>query len=139
MTRFFEDVSCDSQAQAVSDNFRKFPLSADRLDEKQLIAIELLLRGKSNKAIAQSLDVTPRTLYNWRQDELFDHELSRRRNQLWSDAAERLRAMIHPSLDVLEQQLHDNYDRARFRAANAVLRHSDLRKAIPPARARQEE
>ena len=109
------------------------------LNDKHRAAIELLLRGKTYLATARALEIDVKTLQRWRRDQRFIHELARRREQLRSDAAERLRAMIHPALDVLEHQLQDDYDRARFRAANAVLRHTDLRKSIPPNRNRHEE
>jgi hypothetical protein len=100
------------------------------LSEKQCHAIGLLSFGKSVSAIAQSLGIDRRTLYRWRQDERFRFELSRRRRELWSDAADRLQGMVHPSLDILEQHLIDRYDRARFRAATAVIRFVNLRKAV---------
>ena len=34
--------------------------------------------------------------------------------------------LIDPSLDVIEEQLHDPYDRARVRAAQTVLRFARL-------------
>ena len=123
-----------------SQNFPELPTSDDRLnetpsslnDDKQRIAIELLLAGKSFSAAAQAVQVSRRTLYTWRQDPAFQQELEHRREELWSDEAERLRAMVHPSLDILEEHLRDPYDRSRFRAANAVLRLADLRRVVPP-------
>ena len=81
---------------------------------------------------------SPRTLYTWRQDEDFRAELERRRHEVWDGAAERLRALVHPALDVLEEEVHDVYDRSRMRAAGMILRLADLRKCVPP-RAREEE
>ena len=45
---------------------------------------------------------------------------------------ERVRALVHPAIDVLEEQVHDEYDRSRMRAAGMILRFSDLRKFVPP-------
>jgi hypothetical protein len=104
------------------------------LSDKQRTAIELLLLGKSLSAVAARVQITPRTLYTWRQDELFCEELDRRRRELWDGAAERLRALVHPALDVLERQLRDEYDRARVRAAGMLLRLADLRKCVPPGK-----
>src|SRR5258708_730641 len=90
-----------------SHNFPELPTSDDCLnespsslnDDKQRIAIELLLGGKSFSAVAQAVQVSRRTIYTWRQDPAFQRELEHRGEELWSGAAERLRAMVHPSLD----------------------------------------
>jgi transposase-like protein len=124
-----------SQEGAMSENVRKCPSSADRLNsvatselsEKQKTAIELLLIGKSLAATARALDIDARTLYRWRQDEFFRDILEDRRRELWSDASGRLAALVHPSLDVMEQHLADRYDRARFRAASAILKLANLK------------
>jgi hypothetical protein len=118
-------------SDAMPENDRKCPIPADDLSAKQSAAIELLLLGKKMSGIAAAVGVDPRTLYRWRQDEAFRTELDRCRRELWSGAAERLRALVHPSLDVMEQHLRDRYDRNRFRAASSVLRLADLRKCIP--------
>ena len=122
----------------MSENVRECPTPADRLNaavdlltDKQRAAIELLLRGKSMTAAATAVDVDPRTLYRWRQEEPFRFELECRRRELWDEAADRLRGMVHPSLDILERELADRYDGARHRAATAVLRLADLRKVVP--------
>ena len=126
-----------AMAQAVSENFRKLPVSAanpDVLTDRQRLAIELLLAGKSQTTVAREVAVSPRTLFNWRRDEMFRVELARRREEVWHGAADRLRALIHPAIDVLEAEVHDEYDRSRVRAAGMILRFSDLRKHVPPAR-----
>ncbi|MDQ3441234.1 MAG: hypothetical protein M3478_12880 [Planctomycetota bacterium] len=130
-----ELVEGDPTEGAASENFRKLPISAenrDVLSEKQQIAIALLLAGKTLATAAQGAAVTPRTLYAWRHDESFRAELERRRRELWDGAAERMRALVHPALDVLEEEVHDVYDRSRMRAVGMILRFADLRKSVPP-------
>jgi len=124
-------------ARYVSRDYPELPTGGDDLNEqsdlpdhRQRAAIELLLAGKSFTAAAQAIGVTRRTLYAWRQDEDFRGELDRRRRELYDGAADRLRALLHPSLDVMEQHLADPYDRARFRAAAAVLRMANLGKSM---------
>ena len=132
---------CAPVDQAASQNFPELPVSAknrDVLSEPQRTAIEFLVRGRNFTDVATEVKVTRRTLYAWRQDEAFCAELERRRREVWDIAAERLRAMVHPALDVLEEQVHDEYDRARVRAAGMILRLADLRKSVPPRRNGQE-
>jgi hypothetical protein len=115
----------------------KFPISARDLSEKQKSAIELLLLGNSHSATADAINVDRKTLYNWRQDPAFIEALEARRAELWGQAAQRLRAMVHPSLDILQQDLSNRHERARFRAATAVLRLADLRRTLHPTGARK--
>ncbi|HEV2293451.1 MAG TPA: hypothetical protein VGR35_06315 [Tepidisphaeraceae bacterium] len=49
-------------------------------------------------------------------------------------AAERTRALIHPALEVLEEEVRDVYDRSRMRAVDMILRFADLRKSVPPGK-----
>src|SRR4051812_8610496 len=110
-----------------SQNLLKNPigqnrLSANCLSEKQSAAIEMLAMGKSFQCVADGLAVDRRTIYAWRQDEDFQLALADRRRELWSSAADRLRGMLDSSLSVIEQRLHDRYERSRFQAATACLR-----------------
>ena len=111
-------------------NVSECPTAGDNLNEKQLAAIDLLSCGKSYTAVAKSIDVDRRTIYRWRQNPEFAGTLEERRLELWEEASERLRALVQPSLDVLEHQLNDRYDRARFAAATAILRMANLPKAM---------
>jgi hypothetical protein len=129
------DTHSTPEGEAMSEDFPKFPSSAGRLNdtavtgltEPQKAAIEFLLLGKSLSATARAIQIDRRTLYNWRQEELFQEVLEERRRELWSDAAGRLAALVHPSLDVMEQHLADRYDRARFRAASSILKLANLK------------
>ena len=120
----------------IPENSRKFPILARAFSDKQNAAIELLVLGNTLAATAQAIDVDAKTLYNWRQDAAFIEALEARRAELWDQAAQRLRAMVHPSLDILEQDLSNRHDRARFRAATAVLRLADLRRTLHPPKSR---
>ena len=130
-------MSDTTMAEATSQNFPELPTSEknqDVLSDRQQLAIELLIQGKTNSAIADDVGVTRRTIYAWRHDEIFRVELERRRREVWDDATDRLRALVHPAIDVLEAEVHDEYDRSRVRAAGMILRFSDLRKHVAPKR-----
>jgi hypothetical protein len=115
-----------------SPNITKNHIREDCLNEKQLAALELMLLGKKSGEIADAIGVHRRTIWCWKKDERFAEELDRRRIELWSRASQRLAAMVHPALDVLEKHLGDRYEHIRFRAASAVLRLVDLKKTIAP-------
>jgi hypothetical protein len=102
------------------------------MTDGQRTAMGLILLGKPLGVVARTLGIDPSTLYRWRQDESFRAELEHRRNEMWDGAAERLRALVHPALDVLEEEVRDEYDRSRVRAAGMILRFAGLRKSVPP-------
>jgi transposase-like protein len=116
------DTSTSSTESTVPQNAPECPNWPDDLNEKQRVAIELLVSGRSYTAAAQAMNVDRKTLFRWRQDALFQQALEERHMELWSEATQRLRGLVHPSLDVLEQDLNQRYDRARFRAAATILR-----------------
>ena len=130
----------------ISDNVRECPIGQNRLNEayaslndQQKTAVEMLAVGKSFGRIARFIEIDPRTLYRWRQDPIFREALHRRRRELWSDAIDRVRGMVTPSLDIVEQHLTDRYERIRFRAAQTVLNLASLKKHASEAAADPDE
>ena len=101
----------------VSGIFRNVPVLAenqDILSEAHRRAIDLLIEGKSQVKVAECVGVTARTIYNWMRDDDFRAVLDARRRERWATAAERLRAMVHPAIDVLEAQLSNAYEPLRI-------------------------
>jgi transposase-like protein len=115
-------------ADSIPQNSPQFPTGRNSLSTQQLAAIELLAIGKSYSAVANAISVDRKTLYNWRKESQFAGELEERTSELWVGASDRLRALVHPAMDVLEKQLNDQYDRARFQAATALLKLANLRR-----------
>ena len=106
-------------------------VAADRLNDKQLVALEMMVAGKRDSEITEAVGVHRQTLWRWRQhDDDFRAELKRRRKILCAEASDRLRSLLAPALDVMEWHLRDRYDRNRFRAASALLRLSNVRETV---------
>ena len=106
-------------------------VAADRLNDKQLLAMKMMLAGKPDSDIVEAIGVTRQTLWRWRtHDDDFRSELKRRRQILCAEASDRLRSLLAPALDVMEWHLRDVYDRNRFRAASALLRLSNVRETV---------
>ena len=118
----------------VSDNFRKFPVSKNALSDAQTTAAAMLATGKSYQRVADELKVDVRTIYNWRKLPAFRRAARARREAIWNEAADRLRAMLTRAMDIFETQLEDRFQPTQFRAANAVLRHTGVRAAIDPTK-----
>jgi hypothetical protein len=134
--------SSNNGRAAMSQNVPGCPNGADRhsapaaqvpagLTDAQLRAIELLLAGTSPAKVAQACGVDRRTIFRWRHEcEPFRAELDRGRRAMWASAVERMRAMVGRSLSILEEELDDEYDRSRVRAASLVLTHSNVRRMM---------
>ena len=103
----------------------------DSLNPRQAKAIELLVLGTPLRRICEILRIDPKTLYRWRnRDADFVAELDRRRQLAWDAAADRMRSLLEPAVQVLAEQLEDPFDATRFRAASTILRLSNVRAAV---------
>jgi DNA-binding CsgD family transcriptional regulator len=73
------------------------------LTVQQLNAIDLLLLGKSDGEVAQTLGLHRETIWQWRHNRvLFVAELNRRRCELFVGAQRRLLSLVHRAIDTLE-------------------------------------
>jgi hypothetical protein len=98
-----------------------------QLSQEQVNTIEHLLKGQSDRAVAEAAGVNRQTVWEWRNnDPLFIAELNRQRVELWSDARERLRLMANRALDVLEQQLGSGDPKVSLAAARYILQGTRL-------------
>ena len=119
------ESTCDAE---MLPNVTECYVAAERLNDRQLVALRMMIAGKSDSEITQAVGVHRQTLWRWRQhDDDFRAELQRQRRIVCDEAADRFRALLAPALDVMEEQLHDEYDLSRVRAAIAVLRVSNIR------------
>ena len=77
-----------------------------QLSQEQMNAIEHLLQGKSDRAVAEAVGVSRQTISEWKNhDPLFIAELNRQRSELWWEAHQRLKSLANRALDVVELQL----------------------------------
>src|SRR4051794_12051157 len=57
------------------------------LNDRQRLAVELILSGKTDTAVASAIGVSRRTITRWRhEDAEFISELQQRRRRLWCSA-----------------------------------------------------
>src|SRR5689334_12867622 len=106
--------------ETMPQNAPECPNLENDLNEKQRLAVELMAAGQKVGALAQAVGIDRKTLYRWRQEESFQEAIDARRKELWRRASDRIRALLDPAIDVIEQHLKDDYDRARFRAATTL-------------------
>jgi hypothetical protein len=101
---------------------RHILMAPEELSQRQLSAIELVLRGLSDAQVATQLGVDRSTVYRWRISPLFRRELERQRKVLFEHSAARLSSMIEPALEILNRQLIGDDPKTALRAAAILLR-----------------
>ena len=103
------------------------------LDERQRVAIELMLSGATLTSVAQSVGIGRKTLYRWRTDDpAFRGELQRRRSEILDSSVDRFRDLLGKSMDLIETQLRDPYTITSLRAARTLLTMSGVSKIAVP-------
>jgi hypothetical protein len=103
------------------------PDKTRQLSIEQENAIEHLLQGQSDRAVAEAVGVSRQTVWEWRKnDPLFIAELNRQRSEMWREARERLKSLANRALDVVELQLGSGDPKASLAAAKYVLQGTQL-------------
>jgi len=86
-------------------------------------AIDLLFCGKPDAFVATETGVHRATITRWRLHyPLFIAELNRRRSEVWSNGADRLRSLIPEALEVLDAEMANAESSNRLKAAVEVLK-----------------
>jgi len=103
------------------------PDKTRQLSIEQANAIEHLLQGQSDRAVAEAVGVSRQTVSEWKNhDPLFIAELNRQRSEMWREARERMKALANRALDVVELQLGSSEPKAALAAAKYVLQGTRL-------------
>ena len=103
-----------------SDKFRQ-------LTQQQMNAIGLIMEGKSDRAVAESVGVTRQTVNEWRnRDIIFIAALNKERIELWREARERLKSLTGQAVDVLGRQLESSDPKIALAAARHILQVNNL-------------
>ena len=105
------------------------PLSA-----QQLTAIDLLIAGRSDAKAAAILNVHRVTVTRWRlYNHIFQAELNRRRQEVYSAASDQLRAILTKAVRVFQKQVRSQDQQIAFRAARALLHLAGSSHLVRPA------
>ncbi len=75
------------------------------LNNNQLIAVQLVAEGKTGKFISQHLNVAEETISRWRKKPEFIASVNGMLNQLRDSTQQKMRNILHLSLEVLEKEL----------------------------------
>jgi len=93
-----------------------------KLTPEQLNAIDLLIFGKTDKEVAESIGVGRNTISKWYKNAFFIAELNARREELWKDAKLRLKSLAHEAADVLSNGLHSSDEKVAIASAVHILK-----------------
>ena len=93
------------------------------LTTEQQSAIDLLVLGKSDQEVADSVGVHRVTVTKWRNyDAHFQAALNVRRRDVFSTSADRLRSLVPVAVEVLEAELKTTENAGRGQLALSVLK-----------------
>jgi DNA-binding CsgD family transcriptional regulator/glutaredoxin len=95
---------------------------APRLTPEQLNAIDLLILGKTDKEVAETIGVGRNTISKWYKNAFFIAELNVKREELWVDSKLRLRALASEAVNVLTNGLHSSDEKIAITAAVHILK-----------------
>lgn len=90
-------------------------------ESNRLMAIELLLEGKSRAQVAEAAGVTERTLYSWLNRTDFQDALRERLRAVYGYTMARLTGSIDTAISTLQQGCEGEANASQIRAATAVL------------------
>ena len=102
--------------------------NSDTLSERQEQAINLILLGQSDQAVAEAIGVARQTVNKWKhQKPLFKAMLNSQRHELWNSHYEELRSLIKLAITVFREDLADGGNKKlRQEAAMHILKGTGL-------------
>ena len=96
--------------------------SPPNLTPEQLNAIDLLIFGKTDKEVAETIGVGRNTISKWYKNAFFIAELNARREELWKEEKLRLNSLVHEAVDVLSNGLRSSDEKVAITSAVHVLK-----------------
>ena len=89
------------------DHKRSQNVTDNSLNANQIKAIELLVSGKSDRRVAETIEVSRETVTRWRTNPYFKSELNKQRNALFGIAMRRLWGLTDKALDNIEALIEE--------------------------------
>jgi hypothetical protein len=126
-----EDLKGDSMDKDVDELNKMADKLWDRspapiLTQEQLNAIDLLILGKTEKEVSETIGVRRETVSRWHKNAFFIAELNVKREALWMDSKLRLKALASEAVDVLTNGLHSSDEKVAITAAVHILKVTGL-------------
>ena len=100
------------------------------LNNNQLIAVQLVAQGKTGKFISQHLNVAEETISRWRKKPEFIASVNGMLNQLRDSTQQKMRNILHLSLEVLERELMKENSTINVNLALKIIQNCKLKNLI---------
>ena len=93
------------------------------LNENQLLAVQLVVQGKSGREIAKQLSVTEETISRWKKQPIFIASVNEILGQLREGIQQKMRNLIFQALEILETELSDKENKNKANIALKLLQN----------------
>jgi len=101
--------------------------TSNKLNDKQSLAISLIILGQNDSEVAGKVKVTRQTVNKWKNRfPEFIATLNATRLSLWDSQIERLRKLLPEAVSILQEELKDENPKVRRDAARFLLRGISL-------------
>jgi len=95
----------------------------EKLSNRQLKALPLLISSKTVQEGCDKAGITPKTYYEWLKNPMFKEELTRQQNAISDKAISTLRESMEKALNVLVSLLDSKTESTRRLAASDLIAH----------------
>ena len=92
-----------------------------KLNENQLLAVQLVAQGRSGKEIAKELSVTEETISRWKKQPAFIALVNDLLGQLRDTTQQKMRNLVLLALEILEKELFNENNKNKVNIALKVL------------------
>ena len=93
------------------------------LNENQLLAVQLVVQGRSGREIAKQLSVTEETISRWKKQPIFIASVNEILCQLREGIQQKMRNLIFQALEILETELSDKENKNKANIALKLLQN----------------
>ena len=106
-----------------------------KTDLKKREAISLMLAGKTVTEVAETVGVTRQTIWNWKRDEDFNHDIVEAGESILADHTSAVAKLVDEAIVAMSELLKSNDESMKFKVAmtvlNAAKNWGELRPAAP--------
>ena len=93
------------------------------LNENQLLAVQLVVQGRSGREIAKQLSVTEETISRWKKQPIFIASVNEILGQLSEGIQQKMRNLVFQALEILETELSDKGNKNKANIALKLLQN----------------